>query len=243
MTAATGTTTIESFVESQVETLVQEDSYYQPLATSLKPPSAFRKQHREQLMDFFKFAELRAQLEEAPKIILELMPSLVTPEEFDKIKEELNKSSDHFLRAGLSMHDDPSEKPILFQELFGLSDDTLIHVYDLGVDLVKKSNYKDGNSLFAFLTTMAPHVASYWISQGVCLQALNEHEDAIAMFSSAKFLSPTDPAPSAYTIESHLILKNNDKAKFELDVLKNIVQALNGDEKTTWEAKIKEITI
>ena len=81
-TSSTTPTTIEQFVESQVETLVQDDSYYQMFATPLKPPSAFKKAHREQLMDFFKFAELRAQLEEAPKIVLELLPNFVLPEEF-----------------------------------------------------------------------------------------------------------------------------------------------------------------
>ncbi|HRD55946.1 MAG TPA: hypothetical protein PLC42_06070 [Parachlamydiaceae bacterium] len=234
---------LEELIESQVDNLIQEDSYYQMFATPLKPASAFKQAHRKQLVEFFKLGDLREQLEHAPELMLELLPSFVSKEEFDQIKKELDSSGEHFVHFVESMSDKPSEKPILFQEMFGLSDETLLRIYDFGADLVKKENYEDANTIFVFLTTMAPHVPSYWIAQGACLQALDRHEEAVAVFNAAKFLNPKDPAPSFYTIESHLALKDNTRAKLELNTLKEIVSGMSGDEKTAWEQKMKWVVV
>lgn len=232
---------LEELIESQVDGLIQEDAYYEMFATPLKPASSFKSDHRKQLIEFFQLKELRSQLEVAPSIILDLLPSYVSAEEFSKIKEELDQSGAHFLQFIETIEEKSDDKPILFQEMFGLSDDTLIQIYDLAVDLVKKGNYKDALTLFVFLTTLAPHVPSYWIAQGACLQALDRHEEAVAIFGAAKFLNPQDPAPLAYSIESYLILKEKEKVKEELQLMKEVVSNLPKDEKAKWEPKIKEI--
>lgn len=236
-------TLLEDLIESQVDNLIQEDSYYQMFATPLKPAKAFKQAHRKQLIEFFKLTELREQLEHAPELLLEHLPNFVPKEEFDQIKKELDNSGEHFVRFVESMSDEPSEKPILFQEMFGLSDDTLLHIYDFGADLVKKENYEDALTVFVFLTTMAPHVPSYWIAQGACLQALDRHEEAISVFNAAKFLNSIDPSPSFYMIESHLALKDNTRAKLEVNSLKEIISNLSGDEKNNWEQRIKGIVV
>ena len=233
---------INELVESQVNSLIQDDSYYQGIATPLKPAAAFKREHRKQLEDFFKLNGLRKQFEEAPNIILDYLPELVNPLEFSRVKTELDQSSENFMKYFETEGDQPSEKPVLFQEMFGFSDDTLLNVYALGVDLVRKKDYERANALFVFLSTLAPHVTSYWIAQGVCLQSLNRHEDAVTIFNTAKILNPLDPSISAYTIESYLVLKENDKAKLELDVLKEVTKFLSGDEKVKWETKIIELS-
>jgi tetratricopeptide (TPR) repeat protein len=233
---------IDDIVKSEVESFIPDESYYKMFATPLKPPSAYRNAHRDNLMDFFKFEEMHEQLEEAPKIILHLMPNYLSEEEFNKIKNELNKSINQFILIAISMGE-TSEKPIVLQEFFGITNDSLLRIYELGVDLVKKDNYKDAVALFVFLTTMTPYVPSFWIAQGVCLQAMDRHEDAIEVFKNAKILKRNDPVPSTYIIESYLNLKNKDEAKVELDTLKNIVSSLEDDKKKSWEQKIKEIAI
>lgn len=233
---------IEDIVKQEVETFIPDESYYKMFATPLKPPSAFRNAHREKLIDFFKFEELQEQLEEAPKIILNLMPTFVPVDDFTKIKDELNKSINHFIRIAISMGES-SEKPPILQELFGISDESLVHIYELGIDLVKQNNHKDANALFVFLTTMTPYVPSFWIAQGACLQALDRHEDAVEMFKTAKLLKPVDPLALVYLIESYKNLKREDEAKVELETLKTLVESFEGDEKTKWEQKVNEITI
>lgn len=233
---------IDDIVKMEVETFIPDESHYKMFATPLKPPSAFRNAHREKLVDFFKFEELQEQLEEAPKIILNLMPSYLPIDDFTKIKNELNKSINHFILIAISMGES-AEKPPILQELFGISNDSLVYIYELGIELVKKNNHKDASALFVFLTTMTPYVPSFWIAQGVCLQVLNRHEDAIEIFKTAKLLKPVDPLSLLYLIESYKNLKLDDEAKIELEALKNLIQTFEGDEKIRWEQKINEISV
>lgn len=233
---------IEDIVKQEVETFIPDESYYKMFATPLKPPSAFRNAHRDKLVDFFKFEELQEQLEEAPKIVLNLMPSFIPVDDFTKIKNELNKSINQFILIAISM-EESSEKPLILQKLFGISDDSLVRIYELAIDLVKKNNHKDANCLFVFLTTMTPYVPSFWIAQGACLQALDRHEDAVEMFKTAKLLKPVDPLALVYLIESYKKLKFEDEAKAELEALKALVQTFEGDEKIKWEQKINGISV
>ncbi len=233
---------IDDIVKLEIETLIPDESHYKMFATPLKPPSAFRSAHKDKLVDFFKFEELQEQLEAAPKIVLNLMPNYLSNEDFTKIKTELNKSINQFILIAISM-DQNSEKPPILQELFGISDDSLVRIYELGIDLVKKNSFKEANSLFVFLTTMTPYVPSFWIAQGVCLQALERHEDAVEILKTAKLLKPADPHCFIYLIESYKNLKLDNEEKIEFDALKNLVQILEGDEKVQWENKISEISV
>ncbi|MBS0654407.1 MAG: tetratricopeptide repeat protein [Verrucomicrobia bacterium] len=52
--------------------------------------------------------------------------------------------------------------------MFGFSDDTLLHMYDLANSLVNKGKYDNASDLFRLLTILAPHVTSYWIGLGFC---------------------------------------------------------------------------
>ena len=233
---------IDDIVKMEVETFIPDESHYKMFATPLKPPSAFRNAHRDKLVDFFKFEELQEQLEEAPKIVLNLMPSYLPADDFTKIKNELNKSINHFILVAISMGES-AEKPPLLQELFGISDGSLIHIYELGIDLVKKNNHKDATALFVFLTTLTPYVPSFWIAQGICLQALDRHEDAIENFKTAKLLKPVDLLSLFYLIESYKNLKLDEEAKIEFESLKSLIQTFEGDDKVKWEQKINEISI
>lgn len=228
---------LDELIETEVESLIQDDDYYQYLATPLKPAAVCKQAHRNQLTEFLQFKEYRERLERAEDLITNMMPAFVSVDDYAKIKEEMDNSSDYFSRFMESASQEPSDKPILLQEMLGLSDETLLHIYAFGRDLVEKGNTKDALALFAFLTLLAPHVASYWISEGVCMQDLNLHEEAIAAFNGAKFLNPQDPAPIAYSIESYRILKE-DQLKFEAELLEKALENLSSSEQAEWREHI-----
>lgn len=234
-------TPLDRFIESQIETLLEEDDYYQFFATSLKPAYLFKQMHRDQMKDFFKADTFRSQLDKAQNSITHLLPTLISAEEFAQVKAEFDQSGDHFSRFTKSIEDSPSEKPILFQEMFGLSDATLLHIYALATDLVEKENYQEASDLFVLLTALAPHVENYWVGHGVCLQALNLHEEAISMFSIAKLLNRSDPIPFWYSMESYQALQQKEARKAEIEAVKEVIKTLEGEEKTIWEEKFEKI--
>jgi len=198
---------------------------------------------REQLTNFFKMTDFRSQLEMAQDLILSVLPDLISLQQFAKVKNELDSSIGHFIKFIESEDGKSPEKPILFQEMFGFSDDTLLLVYDLGVSLIGRGEMKNAIIIFTFLTTLAPHVSSYWVALGVCFQETNRHQEGIIALSAAKFLEPTDPGPLFYNIESYLVLKETEKANLEVEELKNVIKALSSQSQEEWRHKIKSLMI
>ncbi len=228
---------LDSIPKLDVNPLIREDSYYKIFETPLKPASAFKREHVKRLNELISLKEIRAKIDKSFELLLN--PSLIE-EQFNKIKNEIDQSADNYIHFAESENKDA--KPIILQEMFGFSDETLLKIYEIATDLTIKNNYQDANALFTFLTLLAPHVSCYWIAQGVTLQGLNLHEESITSFDAAKFLDPSDPAPLAYSIESLMALKDNINAKAELELLKEIIKTLNKEEKKIWDQKIKELS-
>lgn len=227
---------LNELIEPQVDSLIQEDDYYQALATPLKSAALWKQEHKRQLREFFQFKVLNERIKSALELITNTMPSYVSAEAFAKVKQEMDNSATHFTEFMESAKD--SDKPILFQEMLGLSDDSLLEIYAFGRSLVEKGNTQDALPLFALLTLLAPHVPSYWISEGVCMQDLNLHEEALAAFNGAKFLNPQDPAPIAYSIDSYRALKA-DQLKSETELLEKTLENLSSTEQAEWQEYLK----
>ncbi|MBA3238746.1 MAG: hypothetical protein H0T62_10440 [Parachlamydiaceae bacterium] len=230
-------------INIDIESLLEEDSYYHYHALSLKPASVLKQEHRKQLTEFFEMKQLRLQIENAQNLIITQLPGCVSREIFSTIQQEFDQCADHFSIFIKSIAEAKSHKPILFQEMFGYSDETLLHSYDLASKLVEKKNYDDANDIFVFLTILAPHVSGYWIGQGVCLQALDKHIEALMVFKVAKYLNPNDPFPAAYSIESYTHLRDFTSAhQEEVKSLQEIVNNLTHEEKKQWKKNIKKFT-
>jgi len=236
---------LQDLFADQIEELLQADSeLYLAQATPLKSAQMIKEEHRRQLEEQFKQKELREQINLAYEQIVNLLPNFISPEEFEKVKKEIDGSQTHFVEFVETVSNGGErEKPIFLQEMFGFSDSTILHVYALASDLVRKGNAKDAYSLFVFAGVMAPFVASYWIGQGVCLKALGRNQEAITPFEIAKLWDPLDPLPSAHLMENYLIMNEKEKAKVEYEALANIVQSLEGDEGLKWKNKLNNFRI
>ncbi len=223
-----------------VESMLEEDSFYQFYATPLKPASVVKEEHRRQLIEYFKMEQLRLQIENAKNLIMTRLPDFVSHAIFSTIQMELDRSMAHFATFIGSIGGRQGDKPILFQEMFGYSDETLLQFYDLASKLVEERKYPGANDIFVYLTILAPHVSAYWIGQGICMQALGQHNDALAIFKIAKFLNPKDPFPSAYSIDSYSNIKDFVGARQELSYLQEIVNNFTHEEKEQWRKNIKK---
>lgn len=230
---------LNEVVKSQVEAFTEDDAYYQFMATPIKPASSIKAQHQRQLSVFFQLTSLRSELDQAVKLILAGLPNLITSEQFALVEKEINGSSDHFIAyMEKTKNEIQSDKVVVFSEMFGVSDDSLLHIYDLGVALIENDEITDGAFIFRFLTTLSPHVPSYWLALGICFQMLSRFEEALIAFSSAKFLSPMDPVPSFHLVQCYRALKEESNEEIELGVLENILSKLNSEEREVWRQKI-----
>ncbi len=212
---------LNELIEPQLDALMEEDSFYQRLATPLKSAMLWKQQHREELKEYLKFKGVNQRITNALDLIAYTMPSFTPAADYAKVKQELDNGAEHFRRFVNSI--EPTDRPILFQEMLGLSDDTILSIYAFGRNLVEQGNTKDAMPVFALLTILAPHVESYWVAEGVSMQDLGLHDQAIAAFSAAKFLNPEDPSPIQYSIESYHVLQDGIKEQEEKELLQTVM--------------------
>ncbi|MBA3286006.1 MAG: hypothetical protein H0U27_13245, partial [Nitrosopumilus sp.] len=112
----------DKYLESQIELMLEDDSYYRHLETPLKNAATIKNDHRSQMKEFFEMNGIRSKLENAQSLIYHTLPSFVSKEIFEEIKNEMDQSADHLMDYIDSMGDESKdETSITFQEIFGLS--------------------------------------------------------------------------------------------------------------------------
>jgi tetratricopeptide (TPR) repeat protein len=223
----------EELSNSIVDSFLHDDNYYECLATPLKPAKVIKMQERRELANALQFKAIRSQMKTAEELLRINLKNLVSEADFYSIITELDRAPTHFEEKISSLKKEEEEKEkeeeekvISLQELFGFSNETLMHFYELVCSLVAQNEFEKANAILVFLEMLAPHISSYWIAHGVNLQAMQKYLEAIEVFSLAKSLDPKDPEPSFSSLECYLALNEKEKAKFEKETLTTIISEI-----------------
>lgn len=229
----------DELFDSEINAITSDDSVYDYHATSLKPAHVIKQQHIEQIQEFLKFRELIEQIGKSHDLLMYYLPGRVSNVEMTRINDEIAGINKHFMKFLLSLEGESSERPILLQEICGFSDETMLDIYSLALDLMNEGNYSVAFTLLVLISALAPHVPSYWIAEGICLQELNRHEEAITLFEGLRLLDPRNPAPYAYSMASYAATQEEEKAKETLKTFKWVMQTYDGPDKEIFEERIK----
>jgi tetratricopeptide (TPR) repeat protein len=177
----------ESFIDSEIDNLLETDETYQFQSTPLKTAEAIKADHRRQLKEELEQKELREHIVKAYDLIMNELPQRVSPAEFDQLKQEFNKSLDHFYEI--------SQKPVefidqlsSFQEIYGISNESMVLIYSLAYTYLENQEFKNAESLLYFLLLLNPAISSFWFALGICLQNQGKDEESKIMFETAQAL-------------------------------------------------------
>lgn len=206
----------EQVIDSQVEGFLEEDSYYQMQATPLKSAATVKEEHKRQIKEELEQKELRNHITHAYELIMNQLPHLIEATEFEKLKEEFANSIDHFN----SME---TKSQTSLQEVAGISDASLKHIYSLANVLVQDKQYKDAESLLNFLILLNPAIPFFWTALGATLQGQSKYEESTAFFQIAQTLDPTDPESFIMGAFSDSQLNHQEEAKKQLAIAEEIL--------------------
>ena len=159
-------------------------------------------------------------MEQARKLLLEDLKNLPDQEKEHHARELL-------LAMSKLSHNVEMEEVIAatsWQKFLGLSDETLIWIYKLGLKFFEKKSNEEALSLFLMLPMLNPLVADYWIALGFAQKELSLQDLALNSFSSASFLNPDNPTPVYQNAKIYLHLGQFDDALQELEVLTGIIE-------------------
>ncbi len=137
--------------------------------------------------------------------VMEILPILENEEELKK-QEELSATA-------------------VNQELLGLSDATLLWMYQVGNQFFKEKNFENAYAIFRLLVQLNPLVCDYWIAFALAQVNQNEPSEALDSFAAAIILDRDQPTPRYQSAMLYLQLGQKEDALAELEVLEEIIQA------------------
>lgn len=99
------------------------------------------------------------------------------------------------------------------QELLGVSQGELEHIYELGYTYYNRGQYKEAASLFYFLSGISPLEHKYAFALGASLYLKGDDDLAILAFAKAKAIDEKDVLSPFYLGEIAMKIKSYEEAE------------------------------
>ena len=111
-----------------------------------------------------------------------------------------------------------------WQALLKLSNETLLWIYQLGLQRFQEENFEEALSIFFTLALLNSHVCDYLIALGTTQQSLSLEIPALHTFSLASILEPEHEIPRCRCAEIYTRLEQFDDALLEIEALGEIIK-------------------
>jgi tetratricopeptide (TPR) repeat protein len=91
--------------------------------------------------------------------------------------------------------------PQMLDELMGLSEDTIVYFYKIGVQLYEQQQYQKASNVFTLLTMLNMGRPEVWIALGLSEQRLENYETALNAFAMGVATDIDAPIPYIHLAE------------------------------------------
>lgn len=200
-----------------------KDSIEKMVIELMKDPSLDDSRSKE-LFNFFtsNLSNLKSMATKIPALIQSKL-TLLPQNEKNRIEEEL-KGFFSEGKINMSFLKKEMEQGSLIQKTVGLSDETLLWIYGIGLELFEANQAQEASLIFLMLVLLNPLISDYWIALGITQRSLKEEEAAIYSFEMAALMNLNNPIPSYNLAEIYLKQKELEQAKKQLYLLEEIVK-------------------
>ena len=221
-----------------VDNSLEEETYYAALATPLKSAEILKKEHKQQALEAFQLKGFDAAMRRGLTLILERLPHELSPAEAQLFLDDLAHikapQSDAYLKAQYEkLKELPSTPETSFQSIFALSDNTMEHIYALGLELLNERAYADAETVFSVATYLNPFIPENLIGSGIALFWQKKYQNALQWFEIAQELQPDKAVALVYAALCKLNLNETADLKGHLQSLEKIFKSFP-DEKKQW---------
>lgn len=222
---------LDEWLEKQEELLNQqiEDQYQLKRGEGKKRlvnATSLEEEKNRRKNDFY-LVEYEQDIEDVMQLLYSELPERVEEEKWQAIFFEIARighSTEEFLNKNGSLEIDPSVQK---REILGLSNETLLTLYSLGLQYYEEKNYEPVRLINTFLTLVAPEVSSFWIALGRSKELLGDIYGAIETFDQAKESHPNVGKLYFFSAECYHSLHKLQKVNLELSQLEKLTKESN----------------
>lgn len=234
-------TNFEKMIDVLIDSQLPSNLKYKELVKKdpLKSAVQLKEQHKEDLKTFLRIEETNRKLHRATELILERLPQMLSEQEWKRTVEEFEAS----IQTSFPAHASKRRKfnpDLLFQNIFGISNPTLNHLYHLGKKLIEEAQYANAECLFTLLQFLNPYICEFWIGSSMALFFTEQYELALNGFEIAHLLETDKATPLIYCALCNIKLNKTAIAKECLQQLDRIFKQ-NNREQQEWGDVYAEI--
>ncbi len=222
---------INSFVETQD---------YKSLETPLKKSGQIKDEFKRSLDSFLNPDHIVEQVTESVDLIYKNIKLVCDPTESAKVRKELDDCNQRFAEyLNETLQGDKGEEKATYQQIFGFSDDSLLHIYHLANHFYNEDIAKAKNIL-NLLIYLAPNISNFWVALGLCFLKEQRYEEGLAFFEMAEIINEDNPAAYVYRIVCLLETNHKKEALIELKKLEGLLNK-NAELKKDWQEQIENL--
>lgn len=195
----------DSFLDEVAEAAVGSVEDYEAKATALKSAETLRNEAKEQVKDTLRMDDLRKSIKNGLEVVADLMPKLVSQPALDQLIKEVDDGMAALAKGPQVLN---AKEGLILQELFGISNDSMMNIYDMGSQLIKEKEFQTAREVFTISSLLAPDISAHWTALALCYQETEgTFEEINGMYEMAAALAPEDAEVlirwAAYLIEEN----------------------------------------
>lgn len=202
-----------------INSFLESEEYYTAQSTPLKSAELRKEEDRQMIEEALRFTTFEKELTTA----FEILPNLLLPRIGQDALENLINEFEN--RNG--------EESKTTQIRWGISQQTMQIVYDLGKELLENNRSDQANPLFTLLHYLNPETPDYLLGKGIALCNLNQFHEAKNVLNITKAMLPTRAAPFIYSALVNVSIGDRFSAEEDLKQAE-LILGKNKQEKEQW---------
>lgn len=225
---------IEEFINSferevvdPIVAMIMKEEFSTPPPNLLVPASVWQKDTKQKLTEAYSGKGVQERIISAQNSVIHDLKTHLNHEDFNKFQENWRHALEKLSAPKEEKHSHEKHHedfPPSLQSIIGITEETIGHIYDVGVRLFQKMDFVKAADVFYLVAFIDYLRHNAWVSFGLCELENGHFEVALEAFCMASITDINHPLPYYGSAECSVELGRMDDAKQFLKLAKIAVQ-------------------
>lgn len=231
--------------KEMIEDYVQQQDL-RALETPLKTNEMLKIELKNTLNKQHNFEAISRGVFNAIDLIHDHLKFLGNPKQTNKVHQELMTAFKSLKENTLKNLEIENMSPLsaetsLWTVLYGISDETLLLIYEKVLQCYEKNEIVNAKDLLSLLLIFAPIVPSYWNALGFCYQKEEKYEMALKYYTISEQISPEILDTHFYLARCYNAMNQKSLALEQVDKIVKQLDSLKVSSNDSWRNQAEKL--
>lgn len=233
----------DSKMQAIIDAYVQEQDFH-AIETPLKSDSQIKNELRARLHKEQNFDTIFKGIFNSFSLINAHLLTLNDKNKKKQIRDELDHAltvfSDLRKQTSQESKNQSNTNAPLWVGLYGISDETLLMIYDIVLENVKHNQINNAKDLLQILLLFAPTITSFWNALGFCFQTEGNYDQALNIYLISEEINPELPDTHFYLVRCYMAMHEKSRAQEQVKKLNKLI-AESKELKGHWKNEVEQL--